>query len=262
MLTGLERRAASYLRDLDPVDRALLDLSIRRGVRDEMIADLLRVKPLLVKHRRTVLVERLAQDLELRGWGQHAELRALLAGLPARHWQVGPELRQPGRRARPRRARTAVIAAGLTLGAGTAGALIGVLSREGDEPRGSRPATAGPDQSRGGAVRLDPVTPRVGGRGTARLVGRGTGARLELSVTGLPPLEEAYEVWLYDSVSRAVRLGRFVRGRFAVATRLPVDPARYRAVDVSREPLDDNPNHSGESVLRVSVARLLEAQRH
>jgi len=82
-----------------------------------------------------------------------------------------------------------------------------------------------------------------------------------LRVHGLPALDEAYQVWLYNSVSDAVGVARVVRGRFALNAALPVDPARYRSIDVSREPLDGNPNHSGESVLRVPVARLLEASR-
>ena len=51
------------------------------------------------------------------------------------------------------------------------------------------------------------------------------------------------------------------RGSFDVRTRLPLDPARYRWIDISREPLDGNRNHSGDSVLRVSVARLMRAAR-
>ena len=40
-------------------------------------------------------------------------------------------------------------------------------------------------------------------------------------------------------------------------SRLPADPSRYKFVDVSREPIDDNPNHSGASVMRVPVEELL-----
>ena len=38
--------------------------------------------------------------------------------------------------------------------------------------------------------------------------------------------------------------------------RLPRNASHYRYVDISREPPDGNPNHSGESVLRVPLAKL------
>jgi hypothetical protein len=73
--------------------------------------------------------------------------------------------------------------------------------------------------------------------------------------------DHAYEVWLFNSATDAVGLARVARGSFAVRARLPEDPGRWRYVDVSREPLDRNPGHSGASVLRVPVARLLAAAR-
>jgi hypothetical protein len=110
-------------------------------------------------------------------------------------------------------------------------------------------------------VALRPVTPSIHAEGAARLVGRGPGAWLELRVTGLPPLDEAYVVWLYNATSDAVGVARVARGSFAFRTRLPLDPRRYRYIDISREPLDGNRNHSGASLLRVSVKRLIRAAR-
>ena len=92
-------------------------------------------------------------------------------------------------------------------------------------------------------------------------MGRGRSARLELRVRGLPVGDEAYEVWLFNSAVNAVGLARVARGSFAVRVRLPEDAGRWRYLDVSREPLDGNPNHSGASVLRAPVARLLAAAR-
>ena len=113
---------------------------------------------------------------------------------------------------------------------------------------------SGPD--RDGEVALRPVTPSVHAEGAARLVGRGPGARLELRVKGLPPLDGAYVVWLYNAASDAVGVARVARGSFELRARLPLDPARYRFIDISREPLDGNRNHSGASVLRVRTSRL------
>lgn len=128
------------------------------------------------------------------------------------------------------------------------------------------PACSNRDGDRGlsgsdwaGAVALKPVTPSAYAVGAARLVGQGSGARLELRVKGLPPLDGAYVVWLYNSALDAVGVARVARGSFALRTRLPLDPAHYRYIDISREPLDANRNHSGASVLRAEVSRLLAA---
>jgi hypothetical protein len=110
-------------------------------------------------------------------------------------------------------------------------------------------------------VALRAVTPDMRARGQARIVGRGQDARLELRVRGLPVADETYEVWLFNSALDTVGLARVARGSFAIRTRLPKDAGRWRYLDVSREPLDGNPNHSGASLLRVPVARLLAAAR-
>jgi hypothetical protein len=43
----------------------------------------------------------------------------------------------------------------------------------------------------------------------------------------------------------------------ALTAKLPADARKYRFVDISREPADGNPNHSGASVVRVPLAPLL-----
>jgi sigma-70-like protein/anti-sigma-K factor RskA len=70
---------------------------------------------------------------------------------------------------------------------------------------------------------------------------------------------EAYEVWLYNSPGDAKSLGAQVTdrsGRYQGAGPLPADYARYRFVDVSREPIDQNRGHSGQSVLRGRLGKL------
>ena len=63
-------------------------------------------------------------------------------------------------------------------------------------------------------------------------------------------------MWLYSSVDRARPLGSFPSGEFDLDAPLPRDAERYREVDISLEPGDGNPNHSGDSYLRVPLARL------
>ena len=78
-----------------------------------------------------------------------------------------------------------------------------------------------------------------------------------MNVRGLPnPDRGGYVVWLYDSVTDARALAGFRRGRARVTARLPEGYRRYRFIDVSREQPDGNSNHSGQSVLRVPLARV------
>ena len=79
-------------------------------------------------------------------------------------------------------------------------------------------------------------------------------ARLRLDLSSLPAAEDAfYEVWLLDAEQgRLVSLGP-VRddNTYALPAGTPVDA--FPLVDVSVEPLDGDPTHSGDSVLRGPV---------
>jgi hypothetical protein len=224
---------------LDPVDRSLLDLSVRRGVEDEVIATILRVDEIEIARRRRQLLEAVADYLGLVGEEERARLPAILEALPDQHW-AEPE--EP-RRQRRRWPLVAVAVALLAVAAGAVGALVASGGGGGRSPVPAFPRGA----------RLSAVTPGGPGRGTATVRGR----RLRVKVAGLPALEEAYEVWLYNDVTDAVPLGRHVGGAFTLTVTLPTGAGRYRFIDVSREPLDGNPNHSGASVLRVPLGRLL-----
>jgi hypothetical protein len=100
------------------------------------------------------------------------------------------------------------------------------------------------------------------GAGLARIVERGRGRTLERSLGVLARLtptrnREAYEVWLYNSPTDARSLGAQVtdrQGIFQGARSLPKDFARFKFIDVSRERVDDNQAHSGQSVLRGRIA--------
>jgi hypothetical protein len=107
-----------------------------------------------------------------------------------------------------------------------------------------------------GQLLLQPVR-KSEGTGVAVIASRGkqrqliVQARLPVTANG-----EAYEVWLYNSPSSARSLGAQVtdrQGMFQGAGPLPEDFARYRFIDVSREKVDRNARHSGNSVLRGRI---------
>jgi anti-sigma-K factor RskA len=94
-----------------------------------------------------------------------------------------------------------------------------------------------------GATGVVNLEPRAGGKATVKL-------------SGLRPSRggDFYELWLLGDGGELVSLGS-VRvpssGRATLENvQLPVDPERFRFLDVSREPADGDPGHSSISVLR------------
>ena len=69
---------------------------------------------------------------------------------------------------------------------------------------------------------------------------------------------EAYEVWLYNSNEDAQSMCAQLtdrQGNYQGAGRLPDDYEKYKFLDISREKVaDQNPAHSGDSVLRGALA--------
>lgn len=90
------------------------------------------------------------------------------------------------------------------------------------------------------------------GEGRAELVERGDGGfELRLATVSLDVGSEAFaEVWVINpDVTEMISLGPLRRdGRYELPVGL--DPAGYPIVDVSIEPFDGDPTHSGNSVLR------------
>lgn len=76
------KQLGQALAGIDDESRELLDLSMRRGMSDEEVADVLRVEPDEVEQRRTKLLEDLASELGLVGRDQRDELFATLQDLP------------------------------------------------------------------------------------------------------------------------------------------------------------------------------------
>lgn len=105
-------------------------------------------------------------------------------------------------------------------------------------------------------VALEPVGGRgQGATGTVSLQPQAGGsATVELS--GLRPSRggDFYELWLLGDAGELVSLGSVrvpASGRVTLENiQLPVDPERFRFLDVSREPDDGDPDHSTISILR------------
>lgn len=174
--------------------------------------------------------------------------------------ELSPEARAVVRR---RRIIGGAVAAGVV-----AIALAIVLLSGGDESdeepeRAARPAPAQnqPQARLLGQARLE----AVGGsdaQGVAVVAQRGNESQLLVQARGLEPSGRgsAYEVWLYNSRNDAVSLGGQVTdsdGSLQGAGPLPANFRNYRFVDVSREKIDSDGDHSGNSVLRIPVADLL-----
>jgi len=191
----------------------------------------------------------LASDAKLRA--EVERLRPVvtrLEHLPAEAWDAGepPPLVLPGAPApapasrRPqRRLVLRPLVAGLCALAllGVGGAIGALLDRD-------------PEPSTQLALRpVGDLDPAASGR-----VGLGDD-RLTVRVSGLQPNgdDQFYELWLLGDEQELIGLGSFRVGEDGTATLrlpLPVDPEAFRYFDISLEPGDGDPGHSGVSVLR------------
>jgi hypothetical protein len=143
---------------------------------------------------------------------------------------------------------------------------IGLLTGDDDDDGGGGGnAAASQPQLVGSPILL---RPRQGekGAGTAAIAEQEGKRILIVQATGLEPSTQsqdrqnpgtAYEVWLYNSPKDAKSIGAQVtdtQGNYQGAGPLPADFDRYKFLDVSRERIDENTAHSGDSVLRGRVA--------
>ena len=90
MLAVPADRLPAAIGDLDPGNRALLDLSLRRGVSDAEIGELLRKEPGDVARGRDAVLELLADALDVGGPDRRERLRQAVAALPDDAWRAGP----------------------------------------------------------------------------------------------------------------------------------------------------------------------------
>ncbi len=312
MLTVPADRLPAAIGDLDPGNRALLDLSLRRGVSDAEIGELLRKEPGEVARGRDAVLELLADALDVGGHDRRERVREAVAGLPDEAWatpapappptapplseeleqleeseefedesedeegtpSTPPVVMQPPRDperaaasrvldeehrfepapARARSRRGAVLA---MLGVvAVIVALIFLLTGDDDESDDGGSNGSPSAQNDGPAGDTQQLAPVNGGRGSGTVEVTDEGATVTLR--GLPdPKNGVYGIWLYSSVVSAEQLGTLPKGSGELEVRLPGDASDYRFLDVSLEPEDGNPNHSGDSVLRAPLGELL-----
>ncbi len=111
------------------------------------------------------------------------------------------------------------------------------------------------DQRGAQTLSLEPLKASSEASGSAQLGGAGETASVEISGLERNEAGEFYELWLLNDADDLVSLGSFrVGGSEATELDLPlpVDPSRYKFIDVSVEPEDGDSSHSGRSVLRGS----------
>lgn len=87
-------RLAECVQALDPGVRALLDLSLRRGLRDEAIAAIVREDPFRLAWGRARAIERVAEDMGASGPAALRAVRHALPSLPDEAWGA-PALSAP-----------------------------------------------------------------------------------------------------------------------------------------------------------------------
>ena len=134
---------------------------------------------------------------------------------------------------------------------------VGVLTKDDEEP--ARRASSNQPRLVGQTV-LRPIDGNKQGGGVAVVAERGNQRQLIVQAQ-LPPSARrtAYEVWLYNSDGNAQSIGAQVtdkQGRYQGAGPLPADFDKFKYIDISREPIDRNAKHSGQSILRGPTAPL------
>jgi anti-sigma factor RsiW len=116
---------------------------------------------------------------------------------------------------------------------------------------------AGRDRDAGRDQRVTLAATAAGGpSGQARMRGAGDDQVMTMTARNLPrPASGAwYEVWLLGDAGEAFPVGVLAPDGEGIWS-LPAEvAARYRSIDVSLEPADGDPAHSGRSVLRGRYA--------
>jgi hypothetical protein len=253
-----DRGIATGLAGLDPVRRALLDLSLRRGLSDAELAELAGAEPADVARWRDEARAEIAAEAGLEGDALEAELLGLSDG----DW-----LDPTPDRSRRRLPHVGPLAASLLAAAAIAVAVaVVILLVVGDGS--SDPDSAGVETPPEREDARSPIvlTPLPGVRPPGRvtvLIRRSPGPRsIDAHLQGLPNPNGRYELWLYNSRRRSARLGHLGPGTGVIRARLPRRARRYRFLDLSREPKPFDARHSNQSLFRTRLRHPLEPRRN
>jgi hypothetical protein len=140
---------------------------------------------------------------------------------------------------RSRRRPLLLVAASVVVGAVVGAGAVAVLSDDGDGVEAVE------------TVALDPLADNDAS-GRAEVVVRDDGSRaLEVQLTAPALTDGYYEVWLIEpSITDMVPLGIARSGTQTFELPPDLDLSEFPLIDVSQEPLDGNPLHSGVSVAR------------
>ncbi|MGK2956288.1 MAG: anti-sigma factor [Solirubrobacterales bacterium] len=166
---------------------------------------------------------------------------------------IEPNTPAPGRATR--RTGFGWIRAGVGMAAALVILVAGVLI--GTQLDGSDVDTSGEP---GQTLALDSLGEAPAGASGKVVLASSTEEAVTLDVSGLKPTDggEFYELWLLGSEGELVALGSFrvePDGDSEIEVPLPVNPGDYEYFDVSIQPDNGDPDHSGRSVLRGSTSR-------
>ena len=104
-------------------------------------------------------------------------------------------------------------------------------------------------------VPTGPLAGKDGQLGQAELVATTQGQQVRVSATDLPPMPgTSYEVWLFGNDGKMISLGSLDQGKGEFTVPADISTQEYRTVDISDEPPDGNPTHSGISMVRGSFS--------
>jgi hypothetical protein len=146
---------------------------------------------------------------------------------------------------RRRRSRWMPAAAALVVGAALGAGAIAITDRS-EQPDPTQIEATAPL----GPVPGGPLTDPTGTLGRAELVTVDGAQRVVVNTDRLPAIPGAYEVWLFGADGKMVALGSLQAGRGEFTVPQGIDTSEYRTVDISDEPADGVPTHSGISVVR------------
>nr|WP_238345357.1 anti-sigma factor [Actinopolymorpha cephalotaxi] len=204
------------------------------------------------------------------GLGREAPPEAETEQPPERVWEAiaaeihagtpeTPDATAPAEQPRPRRAARTGWAGrrrGLVLAAGSAaaGLVVGAVAALGIYARAQEPPA--PQLVASTAIRpVGEAASRAGG--SAELVRHDNRLSLRIDAHDLPPVKGYYEVWAFVPGTTTMQpMGTLEPGQVTtLAVPSGMDVGRFAGIDVSAEPYDGNPAHSGKSVLRGRLTR-------